>query len=76
MDVTLWSDGCFVIVSALLFIARAEDAARSRARAHGRSTVAGQTDISAALSNDHPEKSREKSLPEQKKEKHQCFIMY
>ncbi|KAK2891417.1 hypothetical protein Q8A67_014060 [Cirrhinus molitorella] len=58
MDVTLWSDGCFVIVSALLFIARAEDAARSRARAHGRSTVAGQADISAALSNDHPEKSQ------------------
>ncbi|XP_050984348.1 limbin isoform X2 [Labeo rohita] len=56
MDV--WIDGCFVIMSALLFVARAEDAAR-----------AGQSDmINAALSDDHLDKIKDLEKLERKKE--------
>ncbi|XP_048044948.1 limbin isoform X2 [Megalobrama amblycephala] len=52
-----WIDGWFVILNALIFIARAEDAARSRARTHNRSTAA-RSDI--VRSNHHVEKFQRK----------------
>ncbi|XP_067255165.1 limbin isoform X2 [Chanodichthys erythropterus] len=52
-----WIDGWFVIMNALIFIARAEDAARSRARTHNRSTAA-RSDIDR--SNHHVEKIQRK----------------
>lgn len=52
-----WIDGWFVIMNALIFIARAEDAARSRARTHNRSTAA-RSDI--VRSNHHVEKFQRK----------------
>ncbi|ROL53576.1 Limbin [Anabarilius grahami] len=52
-----WIDGWFVIMNALIFIARAEDVARSRARAHNRSTAA-RSDI--VRSNHHPVKDVQK----------------